>query len=119
MLLTLHRRIGRWLQTGGHIEPGDDTLAAAASREAVEESGLPKLQLAGPPLLLSRHQVTCRPTGSTAHLDVQFLVVTSSRQLPVVSPESHSVEWFSTHALPEVDESVHALIRAASARLGW
>ena len=41
MLLTLHRKVGRWLQLGGHCEPADTTLAGAALREATEESGLP------------------------------------------------------------------------------
>jgi len=36
VLLTLHARIGRWLQTGGHIERTDPTLEAAALREANE-----------------------------------------------------------------------------------
>ena len=41
VLLTLHRKVGRWLQFGGHIEASDPGVAAAAHREAVEESGLP------------------------------------------------------------------------------
>ena len=65
VLLTLHARIGRWLQTGGHIEPTDPALDAAAFREANEESGLLDLVLDPNPLLLSRHEVPCgsvRPT---------------------------------------------------------
>jgi len=34
VLLTLHARLGRWLQTGGHIEATDPSLEAAAEREA-------------------------------------------------------------------------------------
>ena len=33
-LLTLHPRVGRWVQLGGHCEPGDGSLVAAALREA-------------------------------------------------------------------------------------
>ena len=40
VLLTLHPRIGRWVQLGGHCEPEDATIADAALREATEESGI-------------------------------------------------------------------------------
>jgi 8-oxo-dGTP pyrophosphatase MutT (NUDIX family) len=40
VLLVFHERLERWLQPGGHIEPGDRTLAAAARREVREETGL-------------------------------------------------------------------------------
>ena len=37
VLLTLHPRLGRWVQLGGHCEDEDDDLVAAALREATEE----------------------------------------------------------------------------------
>ena len=40
-LLTLHARIGEWLELGGHLEPDDADLAAASLREGIEESGIP------------------------------------------------------------------------------
>ncbi|MGD9955447.1 MAG: NUDIX domain-containing protein, partial [Candidatus Nanopelagicales bacterium] len=43
VLLTLHPNVGLWLQMGGHLEPGDAGLRAAAAREALEESGIPGL----------------------------------------------------------------------------
>ena len=44
VLLTHHRKLGRWLQLGGHAD-GDDDLARVALREAEEESGLAGLVL--------------------------------------------------------------------------
>lgn len=118
VLLTLHARIGRWLQTGGHLEPDDPALTAAALREATEESGLSGLVLHPEPLLLSRHPVSC--AGQPAvHLDVQFLVRTPTVVTPVVGAESLDVRWFAVAALPEVDDSVSALVRAAADELGW
>lgn len=118
VLLTLHARIGRWLQTGGHLEPGDPSLTGAALREATEESGLSRLLLHPQPLLLSRHPVTCDGLPAV-HLDVQFLVVSPTLVSPVVGAESLDVRWFPAAALPEVDDSVVALVGAAADELGW
>jgi len=46
-LLTLHRKLGKWLQLGGHAD-GDPNLLAVAMREAVEESGLRSLRAVRP-----------------------------------------------------------------------
>jgi 8-oxo-dGTP pyrophosphatase MutT (NUDIX family) len=39
LLLVHHRRLDRWLLPGGHVEPEDVTIADAARREVVEETG--------------------------------------------------------------------------------
>jgi 8-oxo-dGTP pyrophosphatase MutT (NUDIX family) len=60
VLLTLHARIGRWLQLGGHIEPEtDSSLLDAALRECREESGIDSLTIDPVPLRLDRHEVPC------------------------------------------------------------
>jgi 8-oxo-dGTP pyrophosphatase MutT (NUDIX family) len=118
VLLTLHARLGRWLQTGGHVEADDPSMAAAAGREAAEESGLAGLTVAPEPLLLSRHELSCsgRPTF---HLDVQFLVTADRADPPQFGAESLDVRWFSPDRLPAVDQSVLDLTAAAGRRLGW
>jgi 8-oxo-dGTP pyrophosphatase MutT (NUDIX family) len=118
VLLILHARLGKWLQTGGHIESTDPSLQAAAEREAHEESGLADLRLESDPLLLSKHEVPCGPIRPTYHLDVQYLVL-ATHLSPDVSEESLDVRWFPHNQLPEVDHSVVALVRAAAVRLGW
>ncbi len=113
VLLALHAKVGRWLQTGGHLEPDDLGLADAAHREAVEESGLTSLVVDPVPLLLSEHPAPCRP--DCRHLDVQFHAV-AEVVAPTVSAESTDVAWFAVDDLPDTDDTVRALITAARAR---
>ena len=119
MLLTLHAKLGRWLQTGGHLEAADPGLPSAALREAVEESGLSGLELDPDPLLLSRHEVPCGDVRPTFHLDVQYLVLAAKAAPPVVGSESLDVRWFDRNRLPPTDDSVRRLVDAAGRRLGW
>lgn len=115
--LTLHRRLGRWLQTGGHCEMGDVNLASAAAREATEESGIEGLQIDPVPVLLSRHEVPCGPQRPAHHLDVQYVAVAPPDATLVISEESSDLAWFDVGALPETDDSVRALVRSCVARL--
>lgn len=117
VLLTLHARVGRWLQTGGHCED-DQSVAAAALREATEESGIPGLVIDPVPVLLSHHQVPCGPVRSASHLDVQHVCLAPEHAVTVRSAESLELAWFDVDALPDdTDQSVRALVRACLARL--
>jgi 8-oxo-dGTP pyrophosphatase MutT (NUDIX family) len=104
VLLTLHAKAQRWFQFGGHCEPGDTTLAGAARREAVEESGIAGLRVAAVPLQLSEHAVPfCDPRGGVHHLDVRFLAVAAADDVHVVSEESLDVRWWPVDRLPDQD----------------
>ncbi len=111
VMLGLHRKVGRWLQFGGHVEPEDDGLAAAALREAREESGVAGLTLWSPePLRLDIHPAPC---GADCHLDVQFLASCDPDAEPATSAESLKVAWFDVGSLPTPgDRSVHDLVTA-------
>jgi 8-oxo-dGTP pyrophosphatase MutT (NUDIX family) len=117
-VLTLHPVFGRWLQTGGHCEPADATLAGAALREASEETGIADLAIDPVPVLLSRHEVPCGPLRPAHHLDVQFVAVAAADARLVMSEESLDLAWFALDDPPEpTDQSVRDLIAAASSRL--
>ncbi|MET9270717.1 NUDIX domain-containing protein [Kribbella sp. NPDC003557] len=112
-LLTLHKTVGRWLQLGGHCEPADPTLTAAALREATEESGLAALTITPTPLQLSRHQLEAGGCAGAYHLDVQFLVTATTTEF-VVSNESHALKWFPLTTLPpDTDPTVQSLATRA------
>lgn len=123
MLLTLHARLGRWLQTGGHLEPDDAGLGAATRREAGEESGSTALALDPVPLRLSAHSLPpsmpCARGRPMTHLDVQYLVLAPASMEPTRSEESTRLQWFDVDDLPPVDRSVRTLVGAAAQRLGW
>ena len=117
VLLTLHPRLGRWVQVGGHCEPTDATLLAAARREAIEESGIVALTMDPLPIHLDVHAVTCSLGVPTRHFDVRFLAVTPPGAAPVISDESLDLRWFGWDDLPAGTEDLRPLLAAARARL--
>lgn len=108
VLLTHHRKLGMWLQLGGHAD-GNPVLDEVALTEAFEESGLQKLRLyrfEGP--LFSIHEDTPVPFDLDAHViaknskdpehlhfDARYIVIGDDREAPKISHESHDVRWFS------------------------
>ena len=119
VLLTLHPRVGRWLQLGGHCEPGDRTILDAAAREAREESGISSLSFDPVPLSLDIHAITCSLGVPTRHFDVQYLAVAHPGAEPTISDESLDLRWFSWDDLPPgISPELPRLVDLARRRLG-
>jgi ADP-ribose pyrophosphatase YjhB (NUDIX family) len=110
VLLTLHPRVGRWLQLGGHCEPEDDSLAGAALREAREESGMDGLRIDPEPVHLDVHPITCSLGVPTRHFDVRFAVHAPRGAKPVRSEESDDLRWWPRGALPAGSEDLAELV---------
>lgn len=97
ILLTLHRKLGKWLQLGGHAD-GDVQLARVALREAEEESGLARLEVPGEPpriLDLDLHWIPEGKEPGHSHYDVRYLVVAPIPEPLQLSEESTDLRWFS------------------------
>lgn len=92
-LLVHHRKLGKWLQPGGHCEPGETALQAAV-REALEETGVPATPISPERIFdIDIHQIPERPEAPAhLHYDVRFLLVSPPGQTSV-SDESHAVAW--------------------------
>ena len=115
VLLTLHAKAQRWFQFGGHLEPGDTSLLAAAAREASEESGVDGLIVAPDPVQLSDHAVPFCGQG-VHHYDVRFLATAPAGCVPAISQESLDVRWFGLDELPTSDPDMLELIHLALER---
>jgi 8-oxo-dGTP pyrophosphatase MutT (NUDIX family) len=108
VILHKHRRLGLWLQPGGHVE-GGETPAQAAVREAIEETGL-AVTLAGDEII--HVDVHPGPRGHT-HLDLRYLCTAPDLDPTPVPPESQEAFWFNWPAAIELaDPGLAGLLRA-------
>lgn len=100
VLLTLHPRVGRWIQLGGHCEESDETVVDAALREATEESGIDGLQIEPGLFGALAHPITCSLGVPTRHLDLLFRIRAPKDAVAVRSDESTDLRWWPVDALP-------------------
>jgi 8-oxo-dGTP pyrophosphatase MutT (NUDIX family) len=117
VLLTLHPRVGRWIQLGGHCEPEDPTIVSAALREAREESGIADLTINTTPVHLDVHPITCSLGLPTRHFDIRFLVRAPVGAIARRSEESKDLRWWPIDALPAGSEDLSGLLQATRKRI--
>jgi 8-oxo-dGTP pyrophosphatase MutT (NUDIX family)/GNAT superfamily N-acetyltransferase len=118
VVLHKHKRLGLWLQPGGHIDPGEAPWRAAM-REAQEETGLPVEPLAGPPPPALVHvDVHPGPRGHT-HLDLRYLLVADDVEPQPPAGESPEVRWFPwADAIAQSDAGLAGILRALAPDAG-
>ena len=93
-LLTHHRKLDKWFQTGGHCD-GDSDVLAVALKEAQEETGLQHISVISPAIFdIDIHEIPERK-GIPAHLhyDVRFLFEADKDEPIIVSEESNDLAW--------------------------
>lgn len=117
VLLTLHPRLGRWVQLGGHCEESDTDILAAALREATEESGIEGLRMDPDLAAIHVHPVTCSLGVPTRHLDLQFLAYAPDDAEAVISDESLDLRWWPIDDAPiDFDNGLAQLLAAVRDR---
>jgi 8-oxo-dGTP pyrophosphatase MutT (NUDIX family) len=124
VLLLRHRRLQRWLQPGGHGDPGETSGEEVALREALEETGIEGLRLhphAPRPLDVDVHDIPARG-GEPAHLhlDLRYLVLAPPGATPRgAEAESTAARWFTWDALPGLGLDAGLRRGLAKARAFW
>ncbi len=127
VLLLHHRKLGVWLQPGGHAD-GDADVLRVAMREAEEETGITGLRAASAdtPLDVDVHMIPARHDSAGVqldpaheHHDIRFLLVAPPGAEPVVSDESHEVRWVPVSQLEAwtTEESILRMAHKAAQHL--
>lgn len=110
VILHRHKRLGIWIQPGGHIEAGERPEDAVL-REVYEETGLVATHFGGSPKIV-HVDVHPAPKGHT-HLDLRYLLHGSDVDPCPPEGESPDVTWLSFEAaLAKADPGLSGLLRS-------
>ena len=114
VLLTHHKRLGRWLQLGGHAD-GEHDVRNVALREAKEESGISHLEPIGDEIFdVDIHLIPGREDEPEHyHYDVRYAFTVKGDTTFSVSDESHELCWVEIETLSEysTEESMARMAR--------
>ena len=95
ILMTHHKKLGKWIQLGGHTD-GEQDLLKVALREAKEESGIQQFKVLSEKIFdLDIHEIPQHNSEpSHLHYDIRFLLEADpTGETVIISDESHDVIW--------------------------
>jgi 8-oxo-dGTP pyrophosphatase MutT (NUDIX family) len=115
VLLRWHEGMQRWLQVGGHGDPGEQDPLAIALREGREETGLPDLV----PLFADPVQVVIVPVPARSdepaheHADIRYVLATSRPDEAVAENSTAALRWLSLDDAHDAvtEENLHEFLR--------
>lgn len=102
LVMVHHKKIGKWFQPGGHTEPEDVSVEAAARREVEEETGLVDIQRVGNGIfdiyvhIIAEHNRVPEHT----HYGIRFLFTTKDTKL-FINTESNHIAWVDVQKMHE------------------
>jgi 8-oxo-dGTP pyrophosphatase MutT (NUDIX family) len=118
-LLTHHLKLDKWLQLGGHAD-GEEDLRAVARREALEESGLARIETVAEGIFdVDRHWIPPRREDpGHYHYDLRFMFEADPAEPLAVSSESKDLTWVELARVTALnpEESMARMVRKTLAR---
>jgi 8-oxo-dGTP pyrophosphatase MutT (NUDIX family) len=111
-LMTLHRKLNKWLQLGGHAD-GNENLLEVALTEAKEESGLSSLRIVDHRIFdIDLHIIPQKgEVPEHLHYDVRFLIEAEMNESLVMSDESNDLAWIPFDAVEDLVKSNASILR--------
>ena len=119
VLVILHRKLGKWLPLGGHVEL-DEEPESAALREAREESGL-DVELLGerPPttepgtraLIAPRFLDIHRISDTHEHIGMIYFARPKAGALALAAEEHHDIRWVSSAELDALQPTMSNAVK--------
>jgi 8-oxo-dGTP pyrophosphatase MutT (NUDIX family) len=112
-VLHMHKRLHRWMQPGGHLDPGEAPWEAAL-RESEEETGLALRHPTGGPRLV---HVDVHPAAEGhTHLDLRYLLLAPDDDPSPPEGESPLARWYSwDEALALADDGLRGALEVVRA----
>lgn len=120
VVLLHHRKLGKWLQPGGHAD-GNADLPAVALKELKEEAGVPDDAVSVVPGIfdIDIHDIPAYgDTPEHQHFDIRFLVESRRTWEPRRNDESHEVRWHALDSVAELttEESIRRMVEKSRYR---
>ena len=113
VLLTHHKKLGIWVQLGGHAD-GEPNVLSVALKEAEEESGISKLVPVSHDIFdIDIHTIPANSSHPEhLHYDVRFAIAAETTEY-IVSDESHDLAWVPIAHMKNVTQE-ESMLRMAS-----
>lgn len=127
VLLAHHKKLGKWLQLGGHAD-GEEDLRKVALTEAQEESGLKHFMFWSPNRIspdlnsfifdIDVHEIPAyKKDPPHLHFDLRFLLIADDQEKLLCSDESNELSWFSLNSAQQTCEEKS--MQRAFLKINW